>query len=265
MAQEKANAVATKATAQAPMVSSMEQFAGAGAENITSKDVSLPFLKILTNNSPHVTQGDAKFISEARPGMVINSVLNKLYDGQTGFKAIPCFFKFEYVEWADRGTQNSVAPVNSYPADSDIMTKTTRGDDRKDRLPSGNYIEPTHYHYVLMVDENDMATDTAVIVMKATQAKKSKKWNSMMLSQRRKGSKGFFQPPTWSQIYTLSTVLEKNNLGSWYGWEINHNKDIPNDTLLSASQAFFDTCKKGNAKVNLSEDQQEQTGTKNPF
>ena len=164
MAQEKANAVATKATAQAPMVSSMEQFAGAGAENITSKDVSLPFLKILTNNSPHVTQGDAKFISEARPGMVINSVLNKLYDGQTGFKAIPCFFKFEYVEWADRGTQNSVAPVNSYPADSDIMTKTTRGDDRKDRLPSGNYIEPTHYHYVLMVDENDMATDTAVIV-----------------------------------------------------------------------------------------------------
>ena len=192
MAQEKANAVATKATAQAPMVSSMEQFAGAGAENITSKDVSLPFLKILTNNSPHVTQGDAKFISEARPGMVINSVLNKLYDGQTGFKAIPCFFKFEYVEWADRGTQNSVAPVNSYPADSDIMTKTTRGEDRKDRLPSGNYIEPTHYHYVLMVDENDQPTDTAVIVMKATQAKKSKKWNSMMLSQRRKGSKGMF-------------------------------------------------------------------------
>ena len=47
--------------------------------------------------------------------------------------------------------------------------------------------------------------------------------------------------------------------------EINHNKDIPNDTLLGASQAFFDTCKKGNAKVNLSEDQQEQTGTKNPF
>ena len=38
MAQEKANAVATKATAQAPMVSNMEQFAGAGAENITSKD-----------------------------------------------------------------------------------------------------------------------------------------------------------------------------------------------------------------------------------
>jgi len=261
MAQSKANAVAKKETAAAPMLSSMEEFAGAGAENITSKDVSLPFLKILTNNSPQVTQGDAKFISEARPGMVINSVLNTLYSGQEGFKVVPCFFKFEYVEWADRGTQNSVAPVASYPADSDIMSKTTRGDDRKDRLPNGNYIEPTHYHYVMMVDENDQPTETAVIVMKATQAKKSKKWNSMMLSQRRKGKNGFFQPPTWSQIYKLRTVLEKNSLGSWFGWEIEHEKDIPNETLMNGAMSFYETCKKGNAKVNLSEDQKQETGT----
>ena len=261
MAKTQANAVVEKQTASTPMLSSLEEFAGAGAENITSKDVSLPFLKILTNNSPQVTQGDSKFVSEARPGMVINSVLNKLYNGQDGFTVVPCFFKFEYVEWADRGTQNSVAPVNSYPADSDIMSKTTRGDDRKDRLPNGNYIEPTHYHYVMMVDENDQPSETAVIVMKATQAKKSKKWNSMMLSQRRKGKNGFFQPPTWSQIYKLRTVLEKNSLGSWFGWEIEHEKDIPNKTLMDAAMAFYETCKKGNAKVNLSEDQKEQTGT----
>jgi hypothetical protein len=265
MAKTQANQVATKATAEAPMLSSLEEFAGAGAENITSKDVSLPFLKILTNNSPQVTQGDSKYVSEARPGMVINSVLNKLYNGQDGFSVVPCFFKFEYVEWADRGTQNSVAPVNSYPADSDIMSKTTRGDDRKDRLPNGNYIEPTHYHYVMMVDENDQPSETAVIVMKATQAKKSKKWNSMMLSQRRKGKNGFFQPPTWSQIYKLRTVLEKNSLGSWFGWEIEHEKDIPNKTLMDAAMAFYETCKKGNAKVNLSEDQQQETGTAAPF
>ena len=261
MAKTQANAVVEKQTASTPMLSSLEEFAGAGAENITSKDVSLPFLKILTNNSPQVTQGDSKYVSEARPGMVINSVLNKLYNGQEGFNVVPCFFKFEYVEWADRGTQNSVAPVNSYPADSDIMSKTTRGDDRKDRLPNGNYIEPTHYHYVMMVDENDQPSETAVIVMKATQAKKSKKWNSMMLSQRRKGKNGFFQPPTWSQIYKLRTVLEKNSLGSWFGWEIEHEKDIPNKTLMDAAMAFYDTCKKGNAKVNLSEDQKQETGT----
>ena len=141
----------------------------------------------------------------------------------------------------------------------------TRGDDRKDRLANGNYIEPTHYHYVMLVGDNDQPAETAVIVMKATQAKKSKKWNSMMLSQRRKGKSGMFQPPTWSQIYKLRTVLEKNSLGSWFGWEVDHVKDIPNQGLMDGAMAFYESCKKGNAKVNLSEDQQEQTGTKAPF
>ena len=77
---EKKEVVETK-TASVPSLdmSSLEEFAGAGAENITSNDVSLPFLKILTNNSPQVTQGDSKFIENARPGQVINTVLNKLY------------------------------------------------------------------------------------------------------------------------------------------------------------------------------------------
>ena len=246
-------------------ISSFEEHAGAGAENITSKDVSLPFLKILTNNSPQVTQGDSKFIENARPGQVINTVLNKLYNGREGFKVVPCFYKFEYVEWADRGKADSLAPVNSYPADSDIMTKTKRGDDRKDRLDNGNYIEPTHYHYVLIVDENDQPSETAVIVMKATQAKKSKKWNSMMLSQRRKGKNGFFQPPTWSQIYLMKTMLEKNNLGSWFGWEVEHFSDIPNATLLEGAKSFYETCRKGMAKVNLSAEDENNNAEAAPF
>jgi len=269
MATQKANSSAvvekTKAAPPSLDISSLEKFAGAGAENVTSQDVSLPFLKILTSNSPHVTQGDSKFIENARPGQVINTVLNKLYNGKDGFQVVPCFYKFEYVEWADRGKADSLAPVNSYPADSDIMTKTKRGDDRKDRLDNGNYIEPTHYHYVLIVDENDQPAETAVIVMKATQAKKSKKWNSMMLSQRRKGKNGFFQPPTWSQVYTLKTVLEKNNLGSWYGWEVEHTKDIPNATLMEAAKAFYETCSKGMAKVNLSQDNENANAEANPF
>jgi hypothetical protein len=260
-----AQTVVKKTAAPTPIdLSNLEKFAGAGAENITSKDVSLPFLKIITNTSAYVTPGDAKFVDAARPGMVINTVLNKLYDGKTGFLAIPCFYKFEYVEWAERGSKDSLAPIASYPADSDIMTKTTKGDDRKDRLPNGNYIEPTHYHFILSVGEDEQPAETAVIVMKSTQAKKSKKWNSMMLSQRRKGEKGFFQPPTWSQIYRLRTVLEKNNLGSWYGWEVDHVKDIPNANLMKAAQSFYDTCRKGMAKVNLSQDETTET-EKSPF
>jgi hypothetical protein len=85
--------VVKKETASAPSldVSSLEQYANAGTENITSNDVSLPFLKILTNNSPQVTQGDSKFIEKARPGQVINTVLGKLYNGKDGFKVSSLF------------------------------------------------------------------------------------------------------------------------------------------------------------------------------
>ena len=58
------------------------------------------------------------------------------------------YYKFEYIEWADRGQEGSNAPRNIYPADSDVMSKTNRGDDGKDRLESGNYIEETTSHFV---------------------------------------------------------------------------------------------------------------------
>ena len=87
------------------------------------------------------------------------------------FNVIPCYYKLEYIEWRDRD-KGAVAPVNVYPADSDIMSKTTRGDDGKDRLENGNYIEETASHYVMVVEEEK--SSTALITMKSTQRKNLK-------------------------------------------------------------------------------------------
>ena len=83
--------------------------------------------------------------------------------------------------------KGAVAPVNVYPADSDIMSKTTRDEKGKDRLENGNYVEETASHYVMVVEEGK--SSTALITMKSTQRKKSKKWNSMMMSLRAKESR----------------------------------------------------------------------------
>ena len=147
----------------------IEKFADQGFDNIDSKSLQLPFLKILSQLSPQVTQGDPKFMAEARPGMIINTVTDKLYDGVKGIQVIPAFYKFEYIEWADRGQEGSTAPRNVYSADSDIMSKTNRGDDGKDRLSNGHYIEETASHYVVIC-EDAMASE-ALITMKSTQRK----------------------------------------------------------------------------------------------
>ena len=73
-----------------------------------------------------------------------------------------------------------------------------------------------------------------------------------------------FQPATWSQIYKMKTMLEKNNLGSWFGWEVEHFSDIPNKDLMDAAKSFYETCRGGAAKVNLSQES-ESTVNATPF
>ena len=249
------NEVAVKQEAGAIASVNIEQFGEAGFENVDSKSLALPFLKVLGQLSPQVTQGDSQFMADARAGMIYNTVTDELYDGQKGISVIPCYYKLEYIEWRDRD-KGAVAPVNVYPSDSDIMGKTTRGDDGKDRLENGNYIEETASHYVMVVEEEK--TSTALITMKSTQRKKSKKWNSMMMSLRskRKDGKGFFKPAPFTQMYSLKTVLEKNNLGSWFGWEIEHMGQVPSEDTIKAAFEFYETCKKGAVKVNHGKEEQ---------
>jgi len=255
------NEVAIKEKAGAVANLNIEQFADAGFENVDSKSLALPFLKVLGQLSPQVTQGDSQFISEARAGMIYNTVTDELYDGAKGITVVPCYYKLEYIEWKDR-EKGAVAPVNVYSSDSDIMSKTTRGDDGKDRLENGNYIEETASHYVLIVEPDK--TSTALLTMKSTQRKKSKKWNSMMMSlrQKRKSGAGFFKPAPFTQRYSLKTVLEKNNLGSWFGWEIEHVGGVDSEEVMKAAFDFYESCKKGAVRVNHNKEEQ---AAKTPF
>src|SRR5210317_2525579 len=256
------NEVAIKKEAGAVAAINIEQFADEGFDNVDSKSLALPFLKVLGQLSPQVTQGDSQFIAEARPGMIYNTVTNELYDGANGINVIPCFYKLEYIEWKDRD-KGAVAPVNVYPADSDIMSKTVRDEKGKDRLDNGNYVEETASHYVMVVEADK--SSTALITMKSTQRKKSKKWNSMMMSlrQKRKDGKGFFRPAPFTQQYKLKTVLEKNNLGSWYGWEIEHIGQVESEDTIKGAFDFYESCKKGAVRVNHGKE--EQQVEKSPF
>ena len=226
-----------------------EDMADKGFEQMGANDLALPFLKVLGQLSPQVTQGDPAFIADARPGMIFNSVTQDLFDGQRGIEIVPCYYKLEYLEWPDR-QEGANAPVNTYPADSDILSQTKRDEQNLDRLPNGNYIQETASHFVLRV-EDGQPQETALMSMKATQRKKSKMWNSMMRSvkEKRSDGKGFYTPAMFTQRYLLNTVLEKNAKGTWYGWKISHVGPVQNQITLDAAMGFYDSCMKGNVNV----------------
>jgi hypothetical protein len=106
--------------------------------------------------------------------------------------------------------------------------------------------------------ENGQPKETALISMKATQRKKSKMWNSMMKSRKkeRTDGKGFYTPAMFTQRYLLTTVLEKNAKGTWYGWKIGHIGIAQNQMTLDGALAFYEHCLKGDVKVKHEEERQ---------
>ena len=54
-----------------------------GFDNMTQDDLALPFVRILGQLSPQVTMGDSKYIENAKPGMIYNTVTSELYDGNS--------------------------------------------------------------------------------------------------------------------------------------------------------------------------------------
>ena len=82
--------------------------------------MALPFIRILGQLSPQVTEGDSKYLDGAKPGMIYNTVTNDLFDGKKGIKVIPCYFKKDYPEWSDRG-EGSGAPVATHLPTSPVI------------------------------------------------------------------------------------------------------------------------------------------------
>ena len=243
------NQVAEKKSAGLPS-NMFEDDAAKGLGAIGQEDLALPFLKILGQLSPEVNKRDGKYVEGAEPGMIYNSVSGELFDGVKGIDVIPCFYKLEYIEWKDRG-EGLGAPVAIYDSSSDIMSKTTPDANYKDRLPNGNYIEKTASHFVIVAGDSP---STALISMKSTQLKISRKWNSMMSGIKMKGANGMFTPASFSHIYKLKTTQMSNDKGTWFGWEVSKVGPVTDKGLYDQAKGFSDSISKGSVKAKHGEE-----------
>jgi len=239
--------VAVKKEAGLPSDALFEADAKLGFENIDQESLALPILKLLQNGSGEAQKRNANYVEGAEPGMFFNTVTRKLYDGDKGIQVIPCHYRLEYQEWADFGT-GSGRPENIYPASSDILSKTTKDAMGKDRLPNGNYIQKTSQHFVIITDGN--SAETALISMYSSQAKVSRKWNSMMMSITRNGKDGPYTPPPFSHYYKISSVENTGKGNQWYGYNIVKVGEVTDANIYKRAKTFYESCRRGDSSVN---------------
>ena len=217
-----------------------EADADKGSQDIGQEDLALPFLKVLGQLSPEVNKQNSKHVKGAEPGMIVNTVTGQLYDGEKGINVLPVYYKRQYIEWQERG-ESSGGPVHIYEA-GDTLPKFKRGRDNKDRLDNGNYLDTTASHFVILLGDSP---STALISMKATQLKVSRKWNSLMMVIKMKGKNGLFTPPTYSHIYNLKTVQMSNDKGTWYGWDVFKVGPIKDKAVYDVAKSFAERVNKG--------------------
>lgn len=257
----KSNAVAVADTKTAlPTVADFggfEAFANEGLESVSAQDLSIPYLRILAQLSPQVNKRDGAYVQGAEAGMIYNTVENAVYNGEDGVSVIPCYYRRVYVEWKPR--EKGGGFVHTYGVDDEIVKTTYRDDRGNDILPNGNILTNTSEFYVLMLDK-DGTPRRCLITMSATQLKKARKWLTQMQTNTGRGESGnMFVMPMMSHVYTLYTVEERNDKGSWFGWEVTKdyvldldNKD--NASLFKMAIAFSKSVKAGDIKVKKDDD-----------
>jgi hypothetical protein len=213
-----------------------EDDAAAGFENVKTTSLALPILKLLQNGSGEAQRRNQNYVEGAEPGMFLNIVTKKLYDGAKGIEVIPCHYKLEYQEWADFGT-GSNRPENIYADDSEILSKTTKDGSGKDRLDNGNYILTVGQHYVLIADGDSI--EQALVSMSSSQGKISRGWNSMMLSITFEGKNGPYNPSSFSHSYKLTSVLNSGKGNQWYGYNVTKIGPVKNEALYERAKKFY--------------------------
>jgi hypothetical protein len=241
VAEKKKNEIA----AADALLTMFEASSSEGLENLTQDDLALPFLKILSGLDPILDDRE-----DARKGDIYNTVTGQIYKGKEGVRVIPCAYQKKFIQWAPRGS-GSGAPLNVY-ATSEVMPKTERSsEDNKEYVVGGDgdYIEETHQHFVVLLNEEGGA-EPALIAMKSTQLKKSRKWNSMVAAVQLRGPNGnVFTPPRFSHVYLLKTHSEENSKGSWHGWDVSREEMVGSEELFRRAKDFHDTIMAGDIVV----------------
>jgi hypothetical protein len=253
--------------------------------------IKVPFLTVLDPKSPAVLEQSEKYVDGARPGMVLNTVTNKVFDTRRfpgrkddpkGIRVVFAAFDEKLVEWIDRDegggfvTQHAIRPGTAMPADPELARRVRPHPVKTRELQdpeTGHILVLTHYHFPLVVDVESGSLSWAIIGMSSSQLDPSRLLNSFLVDVRLPNPKGGkFKPPVYGLVFDLLTKTYKNAKGEWWGWEIKYIGPVadvfaPADAALvyGAAKKYREAVMSGIAKATPTSDEAVEEKENIPF
>ena len=246
---------ASRALTTTDYASDAEQY----REQYAAQDLSIPFITIIQGNAPQTKRTHAKYVEGALPGMIFNTVTQRLIPGDVGFSVIPVMYERCFIEWISRDDGGGF--VAKYPVEQGEKALIQRNENNKPIIAAGSPIgEPGHElvetasHVIIDLYEGGIAP--AIISMSSTQLKKSRDWN-YNLSQRTADVGGkIIKPARFFWTYKFTTVGETKQSHSWDGWKITPTgdvRDLPNSgAVYAAAKKLRDDLSAGAVTVDYS-------------
>ena len=220
--------------------------AGSGFEEMGPDDIATPFIAILQSGSPQINPKDEAFIKGAGNGDFINNVSQQVYNGEEGIIVIPCAYERVALEWKE-GRKGLKA---IHPHDTPLWNDCEKDEKGKDVLPSGNVLSMTCQYYCLLIDPTTGGAEAVLIAMSSTGLKISRRWNKFMTSEKVVGADGMtFTPPMFGTYWTLTTVSESNDDGTWNNWKVDKLSLVDNEEHYKLAKQFHIKWKEGRVKV----------------
>lgn len=249
-----ANEVATaKNTAlSAELLDDMMLDAGEGAA-FSADEMQIPFVRLLQALSPQLNKKKAEYIDGASSGDAFNNVTGQYWDGEKGLTVIPCYQTTKYLEFTPRemggGFRGEINPNNP------VLQQTTRSGS-KEILPNGNELVKSDQHFCLIVDE-DGGFQPAVVDMKSTQLKVSRRWKTQIAMQKVTLPDGRkVTPPVFATMWKLRSVEESNDQGSWSNWAVEKVGLVEDRNLYQEARTFRKSIEAGEVKAAPDEHEQ---------
>ena len=229
-----------------------EQFAGAGFENHTADDYSIPFINILQALSPQLNDNP-----ELRQGMVLNTVTGEVFAGNEGITFIPATTQHKFTEFKPREAGGGF--VGNHEPNSELVQHCKANQSFGDfKTPEGNELIETFYVYGVLIDGNGDSSQV-VVAFTSSKIKKYKGWMTkaktiqIPLPDCRR-----IPAPLFAHKYRLKTVSEKNAKGQFFNWEIAFDGEnamaarlVPNDPLFQYAVKTKEMVDKGTAKADF--------------
>jgi len=219
--------------------------AGEGAA-FSADEMQIPFVRLLQALSPQLNKKKAEYIEGASAGDAFNNVTGQFWDGEAGVTVVPCYQTTKYLEFTPRdsggGFHGEVSPNNP------VLQQTTRVGS-KELLPNGNELVKSDQHFCLIVGA-DGDYQPAVIDMKSTQIKVSRRWKTQIAMQKVTAPDGRkITPPVFATMWQLRSVEETNDQGSWSNWAVEKIGLVESAELYQEAKTFRRSIEAGEVKA----------------